>query len=572
MTTLLSQIDQICRDAFAACGYEARFGELRVSDRPDLADFQCNGVLAVAKKNRMNPIEAGEAIMEKLQGSDLFDVEFVRPGFLNFRVAEGALIGQVSTVLNDPRGLAPRAVTPVKYLLDYGGPNLAKEMHVGHLRASIIGQAMKTILRFAGHEAIGDIHLGDWGLQMGQLVSYIEDIRPDLLEAGSDTKINMADLQEWYPKASALSKDDPVFKDRARAATQALQSGHESYVALWEKIRDASVESLERDFNWLGVEFDLWYGESRYQAALDGLVDDLLARGIAERDEGAVIVRMAEDTKMPPLFLRNSNGSYGYGATDLATIDDRIKDPLDTILYVVDGRQGLHFKQVFAAAEACRFLDDVTAEHTAFGTVNGTDGKPFKTRAGGVMRLHDLFAEMGTAARARLDEAGVVPGDMREKVAHQIAAAAIKFGELSHDREKDYIFDMQQFLQFEGKTGPYIQYTCVRVRSVMANAAKEGLVPGDVSEIGEGGRDLILCLDDFPAQLARAIEKRKPSHLANHAYTLADRTNRYYQQNRILSEGVSPQAAASHLAMLQAATSQLSVVLDVLGIEIPDAM
>ena len=239
---------------------------------------------------------------------------------------------------------------------------------------------------------------------------------------------------------------------------------------------------------------------------------------------------------------------------------------------MVDGRQGLHFKQVFAAAEACRFLDDVTAEHTAFGTVNGTDGKPFKTRAGGVMRLHDLFAEMGTAARARLDEAGVVPGDMREKVAHQIAAAAIKFGELSHDREKDYIFDMQQFLQFEGKTGPYIQYTCVRVRSVMANAAKEGLVPGDVSEIGEGGRDLILCLDDFPAQLARAIEKRKPSHLANHAYTLADRTNRYYQQNRILSEGVSPQAAASHLAMLQAATSQLSVVLDVLGIEIPDAM
>ncbi|WP_299407126.1 arginine--tRNA ligase [uncultured Roseobacter sp.] len=571
MTSLLRRIDAICRDAFGAAGYDPASGEVRLSDRPDLADFQCSGLLRVAKQHKLNPQIAADAVMGHLADNDLFSVEFARPGFLNFTVSDASLIAQVARALDDPEAFLRRNDDPQRFLLDYGGPNLAKEMHVGHLRSCIVGQALKTVLSFAGHHTISDVHLGDWGLQMGQLISQIADERPQLLQ-GEGT-LAMADLQEWYPRASARSKDDTAFRERARSATAMLQAGKPEYVALWQKVVETSNACLQRDYGRLGVSFDQWYGESRYQAALDGLVARLVEEGKAEPSDGAIVVHLPEAEKLPPLILRNSNGGYGYGATDLATIEDRIEqDHPDIILYVVDARQKMHFRQVFGAADQCGILGDTRAEHIPFGTVNGTDGKPFKTRAGGVMRLHDLLETMNRAARDRLEAAGSVPTEDHAAVAEDIAVAAIKFGELSHDRESNYVFDIDQFLQFEGKTGPYIQYSCVRVRTLLENAAKDGLQPGAPTTMGTGGRELVLCLDEFAAQLNRTIEARKPSFLANHVYKLANRTNSFYQANRVLSEGVAPAAAASHLALLRVAMQQIELCLRLLGINVPKAM
>lgn len=573
MTGLLGQIERICADAFEQAGFDRKFGAVRPSDRPDLADFQCNGLLAVAKANRMNPMDAADKVVPQLQDSDLFTVEFVRPGFLNFVVSDAALAAQAAAVLADPRALVPQETDTKTFLLDYGGPNLAKEMHVGHLRSSIVGQALNTALKFAGHKTIGDVHLGDWGLQLGQLIAQIEDERPELLADGATADFDMTDLQVWYPKASARSKEDEAFLNRARTATAALQAGQPNYYRLWEMISEVSSRSLRRDFARLGVEFDQWFGESRYQSMLDGIVDRLLTEGVAEVDDGAVVIRLPEDQKLPPLILRNSNGGYGYGATDIATIEERVTEfKPDTILYVVDARQKTHFRQVFGAAERCGYFQNASAEHIAFGTVNGTDGKPFKTRAGGVMRLHDLLESMSQAARARLDEAGSVDPAARAEIAEQIAIAAIKFGELSHDRESNYVFDMDQFLQFEGKTGPYIQYTCVRIRSLFANAAEAGFAPGAIADLGNNGRELALTLDALPQQFARAIEQRKPSVIANHAYLLANKTNGFYQANRVLGGNATKEQRESTLGLLSAAIHQLEVCLSLLGIDIPAQM
>jgi len=573
MTGLRQQIEDICIDAFEKAGFAREHGVVRESNRPDLADFQCNGLLSVAKLERMAPPQAAERVMPLLEQSDMFDVTFTPPGFLNFVVSDAALVRQVGEVLADPRGGIPLEGAPQHYLLDYGGPNLAKEMHVGHLRSSIVGHTLSTILRFAGNRVTSDVHLGDWGLQIGQLIAQIEDERPELLKEGSEGGFDMSDLQVWYPKASARSKEDFEFLERARSATAHLQAGRPEYERLWRAISDVSSLSLKRDFGRLGVEFDYWYGESRYQPMLNEIVDDLLEKGIAEVHQGAVIIRLPENEKLPPLILRNSNGGYGYGATDLATIHERVtQDQPDTILYVVDARQKTHFRQVFGAAARCGYLDHTTAEHIAFGTVNGADGKPFKTRAGGVMRLHDLLEAMNEAARKRLDATGAAPESTRNQTAEQIAIAAIRFGELCHDRESSYVFDIDKFVQFEGKTGPYIQYSCVRLRSLKAKAAESGLAPGGVTKLGEGGRDLVLCLDELPTQFERTIALRKPHVIANHAYKLANNTNRYYQANRILGGDATEEEARSHLGLLDAALQQLSLCLELLGIETPAQM
>ncbi len=570
MTTLLSQINSACADAFAACGFDTKFAAVRESDRPDMADFQCNGALPIGKMQKQNPMDVADQIVAALADNPLVTVEAAKPGFLNFRVRDAGLAAQIKAVSDDPRSLAAIAADPLKILVDYGGPNVAKDMHVGHLRAAIIGQALKTILRFGGHDADGDVHLGDWGLQMGQLIAFIEDQHPDLLTGGD---ITMTDLQAWYPQASTLSKTDEAFRDKARAATMALQAGQAEYYALWERMRAASVTSLKRDYDWLGVQFEYWNGESKYQAALDAMVDTLQASGVAELDDGAMIIRTSDNGKLPPLILRNSNGAYGYGATDVATIQDRVSDAaLQLILYVVDARQATHFKQVFKSCERAGYLDTVGAEHIQFGTVNGTDGKPFKTRAGGTMRLADLIAMMVDAVRARIDAAGQIPEADRAEVAQTVAQAAIKFGELSHDREKNYVFDIDQFAQFEGKTGPYLQYTCVRIQTLLDAAAADGKVAGDIAEIGDGGRHLALALDAFPAAIEKSIKSRKPSHLANHAYRIAEAANGYYQKNRVLSAGVTASNAATHLAVLTAAQRQLQLALDLLGIDVPAKM
>jgi arginyl-tRNA synthetase len=573
LASLKSRVEALCEDAFESCGYDRRFGAVAVSDRPDIADFQCNGLLAVAKENRINPLEVAGRIMAKLDLSLFSSVSVARPGFLNFTVSDHVLIEVLRGVLASPRALLTKPARPLRVVLDYGGANLAKEMHVGHLRSAIVGQALNAIFRLAGHETISDVHLGDWGLQIGQLIAIIEDERPELLVPGSVGQLSMADLQDWYPRASACFKESVDFQHRAREATALLQSGKPEYLALWQRIRDVSTESLRRDYGWLGVSFDYWYGESRYQAKLNGLVARLVAKGYAEHCDGAVLIRLPEETKLPPVFIRNSSGAYGYGATDIATIEDRVAhNRPDMILYVVDMRQALHFRQVFAAAELCGILKSTVVEHVAFGTVTGADRKPFKTRAGGVMRLRDLIETMTGAARERLDEVATVPVENRDEVAGLVAAAAIKFGELSHDREKDYVFNVEQFLRFEGRTGPYLQYSVVRIRTLVTRAQAQQLEVGPISALGNGGRAVALALDDFPTQFQRAVDLRKPSFLANHVYRLAELANAYYEQNRVLGANVDPVEASTHLGLLQAALNQMQLVLDVLGIDIPLVM
>ncbi len=569
---LLDTLHQITRAAFEAAGYNPDFGAVRFSDRPDLSDFQCNGCMAVAKSERMNPAVAAEKVMAALDLRGLFTVELAMPGFLNFKVTDAAYLELGQALAGADRFFADPVADPAKYLVDYGGPNLAKEMHVGHLRSSLVGQALVNILKFAGHDVVSDVHLGDWGLQIGQLIGYVEDERPDLL-ADADAPVSIEDLQAWYPQASARSKESEAFRERARQATSAMQDGDPAYMGLWQRIMEASHASLKRDFNRLGVSFDYFYGESRYQQMLDGVVQRLIEEGHAVEDDGAIVIKLPEEMKLPPLILRNSAGGYGYGATDLATIVDRIaeNDP-DHILYVVDGRQKLHFRQVFQAAEQCGLTGKAALEHTAFGTVNGPDGKPFKTRAGGVMRLHDLMSSMHGFAAERIQLPDDISGTERAKVVEDVAMAAIKFGELSHDRESAYVFDMDAFAQFEGKTGPYLQYSTVRLKTLLEKAAEAGLTPGEITVINDPARDLILTLSEFALRLEKTIEARKPSLLAAHVYKLAGRANTFYQSCRILGGNLPADEIASHLKLIETTVRQLELGLRLLGISVPSRM
>ncbi|MGR3542656.1 MAG: arginine--tRNA ligase [Hasllibacter sp.] len=565
--TLQSQIEAAVRAAFEAAGFDPALGAVRPSDRPDLADFQCNGCLAAAKRYRMAPRAAFEKVAGHLDGAG-FGAEFAPPGFLNLRVTEDGLTARAAALSEDPRFGAGTPAGGQRLLLDYGGPNVAKEMHVGHLRSSLIGEGLRRLLGFAGATVEGDVHLGDWGLQMGQVIAQIEDEAPAAMDGAP---FDMDDLRRWYPAASARSKEDEGFLKRARAITAALQSGDARYRAVWDRMMAVSHDSLKRDFARLGVGFEYFYGESRYQDMLDGMVADLTGRGIAEEDDGAIVIRFPDEPKLPPLILRNSRGGYGYGATDLATIKDRMEGGMtggapDAMLYVVDARQKLHFRQVYAAAERAGYVTRDRLEHIAFGTVNGPDGKPFKTRAGGVMRLRDLADTMLEAARARLAEREGL--EATDETAEQVAMAAIKFGELSHDREQNYVFDVDAFSRFEGKTGPYLQYTAVRLRSLTARAGAAGHAAGALGRPGEGGRELILTLDAFPSQIDRAVAQRKPSALALHAYELANRINGYYAANRVIG-GDDP---GTHLALLDLAGRQLALCLDILGIEVPAEM
>ncbi|MEM6303856.1 MAG: arginine--tRNA ligase [Pseudomonadota bacterium] len=569
---LLDTLNQMTRAAFEAAGYNPDFGTVRFSDRPDLSDFQCNGCMAVAKSQRMNPMAAAEGVMSALDLKDLFTVELTPPGFLNFKVTEAAHLQLARAMQDAPRFFADPVEAPQKFLVDYGGPNLAKEMHVGHLRASLVGQALVNILKFAGHDVVGDVHLGDWGLQIGQLIGFIEDERPDLL-SDPDARVSIEDLQEWYPKASARSKESEAFRERARQATSAMQEGAPVYMGLWQRIMEASHASLKRDFARLGVEFDYFYGESRYQEMLGGIVEDLTTAGHAVEDDGAIVIPLPEDQKLPPLILRNSAGGYGYGATDIATIVDRVaEDDPDTMLYVVDGRQKLHFRQVFQAATQCGLAGKAQLEHTAFGTVNGPDGKPFKTRAGGVMRLHDLMTTMHGLAGERIQLGDEVSDEERHAVVETVAMAAIKFGELSHDRESAYVFDMNAFAQFEGKTGPYLQYSTVRLKTLLEKAAAEALTPGEITCINAPAQDLILALSEFALRIDKSIEARKPSVLAGHVYKLAGRANTFYQSCRILGGDLPEDEIASHLALISMTVRQLELGLGLLGIDVPARM
>ncbi len=591
--SLQQQLTEILGDAFEAEGMGREFGEVVVSQRPELADYQCNGALAAAKSVGRQPREIAEAVAARVVAPNVIEsIEIAGPGFLNIVVADASLARSVAAMEDSERLNVESVDDPRTVVVDYGGPNMSKALHVGHLRAAVIGESLKRIFRFLGYNTIGDIHIGDWGMPVGQLIIELQDREPDLVYFDPDhdtavsgrypteSPVTLDDLSEMYPVITKRCAEEPDTAERARQATFDLQNGREGYLALWKHFHDVSVAEQRVDFGSLDVEFDVWYGESTVHDRLAPMVSDLLSSGVARESDGAVIidVEQPDDKKeMPPLLLTRSDGSYLYSTTDLATIDMRVGDmDMDAGLYVVDARQALHFEQVFRAARTAGYASDETIlEHIGFGTVNGTDGKPFKTREGGVLRLGDLIALVTDGARERLDEARIAeeyPVEERDAIARQVGLAALKFGDLSNHRMSNYVFDLERFSSFEGKTGPYLQYSAVRIKSILRKADEAGLAPGPLlAPTVHQERVLMLRLVRLQEVIYRAADLRGPNVIAEYAFEVATDFSRFYEHCHILSEEDSNRQA-SWLSLVEVTLRTLDLLLDLLGIEIPERM
>lgn len=589
MTSLAKALSAAAGAAFDAMGLEARFGEVRRSDKPELADFQCNGAMPAAKAAGRNPREIAGEIAAALKAHPLvLSAEVAGPGFINLRVSDAALSARAEAVRGDAMAGAETAADAQVTVIDFGGANVAKPMHVGHLRSAVIGDTLQRMLRFLGDTVISDVHLGDWGLQMGHLVTELEDEQPGLIyfDAGytgpypAESPVTIDDLGRLYPQASNKAKADEARNERSQKAVAEMQAGRAGYRALLRHFIDVSVEALKKDYGFLNVSFDLWKGESDVDHLIPGLVERFKAAGLAEQSDGAWIVHVAKESdkkEMPPVMLVNSRGGTGYHTTDLATILDRMTSLTPTperMLYVVDQRQALHFEQVYRAAGLLGLIEESRLEHIGFGTVNGTDGKPFKTREGGVLRLADLQAMALEEADKKLSAANL-PADMgaeeRADVAKQVAVAALRFSDLMNTRTTNYVFDLERFTSFEGKTGPYLMYAAVRVKSVLRRAAEAGHAPGQVAVTEESERALVLQLDGFGAALLGAREKRMPHILCEHLYSLAQAFSAFYAALPIAAEADGVKRA-SRLALADAVRHQLETGLDLLGITVPERM
>jgi arginyl-tRNA synthetase len=580
---LTAELSALASAAFAAEGFDGAFGAVRVSDRPDLAQFQCNGALAAAKAAGKNPRDLGEKIAARLKAHPIFaDVGVAGPGFINLTLTDAALAARIKTGASGWRAAAPETI-----IVDYGGPNVAKPLHVGHLRAAIIGECIKRLVRAVGHVAIGDIHMGDWGLPMGQLITEVKRERPDLpyFDAAykgpypEQSPVSLDDLERLYPQASAACKADPERAAEARLATAELQAGRPGYRALWRHFLAVSRAAIEREYEDLGVTFDWWKGEADADPLIAPMVEKLRADGLTEVDDGAEIMRLArpgDKKELPPLILYKSDGAVMYGTTDLATILDRRETAHpDRIFYVVDGRQRDHFEQVFRAAGKAGIYPEERLEHLWFGTMNGKDGKPFKTRAGGVLKLRDLIGQVQSAAFQRMTENDIAKGlsaQEADDVMHKVGVAALKFADLSNPRTSDYIFDLDRFMAFEGKTGPYLLYASVRARSILRKAAESGAgAPGEIAIGAAEERALVLMLLQYGDALKDAFERRLPHFLCDHAFRLAQSFSSFYAACRIIDEP-DARVRASRLGLVAAFARQLDAVLDILGMPAPERM
>ncbi|WP_312145426.1 arginine--tRNA ligase [Brevundimonas sp.] len=600
MTDLKTSLSEAVAAAFAAEGVDAALARVVASDRPDLADFQSNGALAAAKALKANPRELAAKVAERLSADPrLSSVEVAGPGFINLKLSDAALSQRAAEVAADEQLAGASLNTPSrKVVIDYAGPNVAKPMHVGHLRSSIIGESLKRLFRFRGDTVWGDAHFGDWGFQMGLLITACgdENLAEAFMAEGdgpfpADSPVTLEDLERLYPLAAAKAKEDPAFRDRARKATAELQNGRPGYRALWAHFVAVSRTALKREFGALDVTFDLWNGESDADPLMPEMLAHLKETGLLVEDDGAQVVHVAREGETrkkkladgsvieapspPPLLVVSSEGSAMYGTTDLATILDRKKSIApDLILYVVDERQAEHFEQVFRAAYLAGYAPEKSLEHLGFGTMNGADGKPFKTRAGGVLKLHDLITMATDKARERLKEARLgddLPESEFEDIARKVAVAALKFADLSNNRTTSYVFDLDRFMSFEGKTGPYLLYQAVRVKSLLRKAADQGVETAPIVVAEPAERDLALTLDAFDAATADAYDKRSPNLIAEHAYRLAQSFSKFYAACPIL---VAPDAATkgSRLALAAASLHQLETALNLLGIETPERM
>ncbi|MDD5804474.1 arginine--tRNA ligase [Blautia sp. HCP3S3_H10_1] len=574
--------------AFEKAGYDPSYGKVGVSNRPDLCEYQCNGAMAGAKAYKKAPFMIADDVVGNLADSQVFSMkEMVKPGFINLKVSEDFLAEYLKEMEKDEKLGADTAAEPKTIVIDYGGPNVAKPLHVGHLRSAIIGESIKRIGRFVGHKVIGDVHLGDWGLQMGLIITELKHRQPDLVyfddsytgEYPAEAPFTISELEEIYPCASGKSKEDEAYRQEALEATHLLQQGKPGYMALWNHIMNVSVTDLKRNYANLNVTFDLWKKESDAQPYIPDMVEKMKEQGFAYEDQGALVVEVKEETdtkEIPPCMLLKSDGASLYTTTDLATIVERMKlfHP-DEILYVVDKRQELHFIQVFRCARKTGLVeDDTKLSFLGFGTMNGKDGKPFKTREGGVMRLENLIADIDEEMFHKIVENRSVKDKDARDTAKIVGLAAIKYGDLSNQATKDYIFDVDRFTSFEGNTGPYILYTIVRIKSILNRYMEEGgkLDAGQLLPASNSSeKNLMLQLSGFGSMIESAFEEKAPHKICAYIYDVSNAFNSFYHETKILSEENQAQKE-SYIRLLVLTKRVLETSIDLLGFEAPDKM
>ena len=583
MEKLIDKLSAVMAQAFTDAGYPADHAKVTVSNRPDLCEFQCNGAMPTAKAARKAPIMIATAVAEKLTESGVFStVEAVNPGFINMRLREDYLASHMDEMRQTVRlGVAGEGESRT-VVVDYGGPNVAKPLHIGHMRSAIIGESVKRIYRYFGNKVYGDIHMGDWGLQMGLIIAELKVRQPDLPyfddnfsgEYPAEAPFTISELEEIYPFASQKSKVDEAFAKEAHEATFQLQNRKTGYYALWQHIMRISVEDLKKNYANLNVDFDIWMGEADAEPYIPPMLERLEKLGVLEQSEGAKVIDVnieGDKKELPPCILVKSDGATLYATTDLATIVQRVEDfNPDKIFYLTDKRQNLHFEQVFRAARKGQLVTDaVELEHVGFGTMNGKDGKPFKTRDGGVMRLERLIADVTDYVEKRILENNTLEGEQAHETARLIAVAALKYGDLSNLATKDYIFDLERFAAFEGNTGPYLLYTIVRIKSILARceSADPTILPAD----SEVAKNLQLVLAQMPDQLTLAYRDSAPNVICAYAYELAGAVNKFYHDTRILTEADEAKKQG-YIALISLAKRALEECIDLLGFEAPDKM
>ncbi|MGN0346894.1 MAG: arginine--tRNA ligase [Lachnospiraceae bacterium] len=592
MKKFMDAISEEMAKAFEQAGYEASYGKVSVSNRPDLCEYQCNGAMAGAKAYKKAPIMIANEVAALLRDSEVFsEVTAVMPGFLNLKLKESFLCDYVKKMMQEEKYGVEMPENPKTIVVDYGGPNVAKPLHVGHLRPAIIGESIKRIARYAGHKVIGDVHLGDWGLPMGQIITELQVRNPQLPYFDEDftgeypekAPFTISELEEIYPFASGKCKQDEEYKAKALEATAQLQSGRRGYRALWQHILNVSVTDLKKNYEKLDVHFDLWNGESDVDDLIPPMVEKMKSEGFAYLSDGALVVDVKEETdkkELPPCIILKSDGAANYETTDLATIIQRERDfKPNQILYVVDKRQELHFEQVFRCARKTGIVrENVDLKFIGFGTMNGKDGKPFKTRDGGVLRLEYLLSQISNQMYEKIMEKNELSEEEARKTADQIALAAVKYGDLSNQASKDYIFDTERFTSFEGDTGPYILYTMVRIKSILKKYAQQGgtletSVRDQIRNVPEGKvqKDLFCDLAGFSAMIGEACQENAPHKVCAYIYDLSNDFNSFYHATPILSEE-DENKKAGYITILQDTLAILSTCIELLGFTAPERL
>ena len=590
MKKLLEILTEQFENVMEECGYDKKFAKITVSNRPDLCEYQCNGAMALAKAHKKAPIMIANELVEKLADNKMFkEIVAVNPGFINIKISEEFIANYVDEMSKSENCGCEKNIKPKKVVIDYGGPNVAKPLHVGHLRSAIIGETLKRLYRYKGDEVIGDVHLGDWGLQMGLIIEQLRVEQPDLIyfddsfegEYPEEAPFTISELEKIYPTASARSKVDEEFKEKAHMATLELQKGKKAYRALWKHILNVSIVDLKNNYKNLNVDFDVWKGESDAEPYIPEMVDKMIESGLAHESQGAMVVDVMEETdtkEIPPCIIRKSDGAALYATSDLATIIQRVQDyNPEEIIYLADKRQEMHFTQVFRTAKKAGIVDDsVKLIYEGFGTMNGKDNKPFKTRDGGVMRLETLLSDVNDVIYNKIMENRQESEENARATAKIVGLAAVKYGDLSNQTSKDYIFDTERFASFEGNTGPYILYTIVRIKSILEKyAANEGALENIDTGVNKvltpSEKNLMMELAKFNATIDSAYEELAPYKICAYIYDLSNAFNTFYHDNKILAEE-DKDKQKGFIKLLMITKRALEECIDILGFTAPDRM